>query len=155
MQLKNSKLLKKRGKFLLPALSQTFSKSPSSFVEGVFPVYAKKAKGQYLYDVDRNKYIDYLIALGPIVLGYNYPSVKSAIKKQLNDGSIFSLPHSLEVTTAESLKSCIPCAEMTRFTKTGSDAVTGAVRAARAITKKDMILYCGSGGVWDLSLIHI
>jgi len=149
MILKNSKLLKNRGKKLLPALSQTFSKSPSSFVEGVFPVYAKKAKGQYLYDVDGNKYLDYLMALGPIVLGYNYPSVKSAVQKQLNDGSIFSLPHSLEVETAESLKSCIPCAEMTRFTKTGSDAVTGAVRAARAITKKDMILYCGSGGVWD------
>ena len=149
MDLTNSKLLKKRGQKLLPSLSQTFSKSPSSFVEGVFPVYAKKAKGQYLYDVDGNRYIDYLMGLGPIVLGYNYPSVKSAIKKQLDDGSIFSLPHSLEVEVAESLKSCIPCAEMTRFTKTGSDAVTGAVRAARAITKKDMILYCGSGGVWD------
>tara|TARA_B100001179_G_scaffold37475_1_gene24119 strand:- start:3998 stop:5287 length:1290 start_codon:yes stop_codon:yes gene_type:complete len=149
MGLKNSKLLKNKGKRFLPALSQTFSKSPSSFVEGIFPVYAKKAKGQYLYDVDGNKYLDYLMALGPVVLGYNYPSVKSAIQKQLKDGPIFSLPHTLEVETAELLKSCIPCAEMTRFTKTGSDAVTGAVRAARAITKKDIILYCGSGGVWD------
>ena len=77
MGLKNSKLLKNKGKRLVPALSQTFSKSPSSFVEGIFPVYAKKAKGQYLYDVDGNKSLDYLMALGPVVLGYNYIIIDS------------------------------------------------------------------------------
>lgn len=144
-----SEELKNKGRNLLPALSQTFSKSPSSFVEGVYPVYAERAEGCYLYDVDGNKYIDYLMSLGPIVLGYNYKPVKEAIKKQLEKGTIFSLPHTTEIDAAEALKSIIPCAEMTRFAKTGSDAVTGAVRAARAITGRDVILYCGSGGVWD------
>jgi glutamate-1-semialdehyde aminotransferase len=144
-----SNRLKLLGQSLLPSLSQTFSKSPSSFVEGVYPVYAERAKGCYLYDVDGNKYVDYLMALGPIVLGYGYESVNKAISEQLEKGVLFSLPHKIEINAAESLKKLIPCAEMTRFTKTGSDAVTAAVRGARAITKKDMIFYCGSGGVWD------
>jgi len=141
--------LKSKGAKLLPSLAQTFSKSPSSFVEGIYPVYAEKADGCHFLDVDNNKYIDYLMALGPIVLGYNYESVNNAIKEQLKKGIIFSLPHPLEIDVAEALKRIIPCAEMTRYAKTGSDAVTGAVRAARAITKNDIILYCGGGGVWD------
>lgn len=149
LDISNSKLLKERGLPLLPALAQTFSKSPSSFVEGLYPVYADSANGSTITDVDGNEYIDYLMALGPIVLGYNFPAVNTAISEQLKKGIIFSLPHYTEVNAAESLKQIIPCAEMTRFTKTGSDAVTGAVRACRAITKKDVILYCGSGGVWD------
>jgi len=149
LEISKSNELKSKGKSLIPALSQTFSKSPSSFVEGVFPVYVEKADGCFIFDVDGNRYLDYLMALGPIVLGYNYESVNKAIKEQLEKGIIFSLPHPKEIEAAEALKRIIPCAEMTRFTKTGSDAVTGAVRAARAITKKDVILYCGSGGVWD------
>lgn len=149
LDISKSQELKNKGRKLLPALSQTFSKSPSSFVEGIYPVYADKAEGCHLYDVDGNKYIDYLMSLGPIVLGYNYKPVNEAIKKQLEKGVIFSLPHYNEIEAAEALKSLIPCAEMIRFAKTGSDAVTGAVRAARAITGRDVILYCGSGGVWD------
>ena len=149
LKISNSINHKEKGSKLLPSLAQTFSKSPSSFVEGVYPVYAERGNGCYLFDVDKNKFIDYLMALGPIVLGYNYPLVVNAIKVQLEKGSIFSLPHTLEIDAADALNKMIPCAEMTRFTKTGSDAVTGAVRAARAITHKDVILYCGSGGVWD------
>ncbi len=149
MDISKSNEFKKRGKLVLPALSQTFSKSPSSFVEGIYPVYVEKAYGSHIVDVDNNKFIDFLMALGPIVLGYNHKSVNDAILKQLNNGVSFSLPHTKEIEAAEALKQIIPCAKMTRFTKTGSDAVTGAVRAARAITKKNVILYCGSGGVWD------
>ncbi len=149
LNLANSESLKNKGKSLLPALAQTFSKSPSSFVEGLYPVYVEKAEGSKIIDVDGNEYIDYLMALGPIVLGYNYPDVNNAIKEQLEKGIIFSLPHYKEIEAAESLKQIIPCAEMTRFTKSGSDAVTGAVRACRAITNRDIIFYCGSGGVWD------
>jgi glutamate-1-semialdehyde 2,1-aminomutase len=149
LNISKSNILKLKGKSLLPSLSQTFSKSPTSFVEGVYPIYAERAEGSCIYDVDDNKYIDYLMALGPIVLGYNYTSINDAIKLQLNKGIIFSLPHPNEVIAAEAIKKVVPCAEMTRYTKTGSDAVTGAVRAARAITKRNVILYCGSGGVWD------
>lgn len=149
LNISKSNILKLKGKSLLPSLSQTFSKSPTSFVEGVYPTYAARAEGSCIYDVDDNKYIDYLMALGPIVLGYNYTPINDAIKEQLNKGIIFSLPHPNEVIAAEAMKKVVPCAEMTRFTKTGSDAVTGAVRAARAITKRNVVLYCGSGGVWD------
>jgi len=149
LNISKSKILKDKGIRLLPALSQTFSKSPSSFVDGLYPVYADSANGSTIIDVDGNEYIDYLMGLGPIVLGYNFPAVNTAISEQLKKGIIFSLPHYTEVNASESLKRIIPCAEMTRFTKTGSDAVTGAVRACRAITNKDVILYCGSGGVWD------
>ena len=149
MNISNSNSLKEKGKTLLPSLAQTFSKSPSSFVEGVYPVYADHGEGCYIFDVDKNRYIDYLMALGPIVLGYNYESVNKAIIQQLQKGSLFSLPHKYEINAAEQLQKIIPCAEMTRFCKTGSDSVTAAVRASRAITKRDMILYCGSGGVWD------
>ena len=70
-------------------LAQTFSKSPSSFVEGVYPVYADHGEGCYIFDVDKNKYIDYLMALGPIVLGYNYESVNKAIIQQLQNCYLF------------------------------------------------------------------
>lgn len=149
MDISKSNFLKSKALSLLPALSQTFSKSPSSFVEGIFPVYADRADGCHIFDVDGNKYVDYLMALGPIVLGYNYKKVNDAIINQLQKGIIFSLPHTTEIEAAEALTRIIPCAEMVRYTKSGSDAVTGVVRAARAITKKDIILYCGSGGVWD------
>ena len=139
--------LEKARKFI-PALSQTFSKAPYSFVQGVYPVYLERGEGSHVFDVDGNEYIDYLLGLGPIILGYKYPAIDNAIKRQLESGITFSLPHPLELFVAEELSKIFPCAEMTKYTKTGSDAVTAAVRAARAITKRDKIAYCGSGGVW-------
>lgn len=145
---KNSKRLVNKAKRLIPALSQTFSKAPYSYVEGVYPTYLSRGKGSHVFDVDNNEYIDYVLALGPVTLGYSYPSVNRAIKKQLKDGISFSMPHYLEVELSEKLHQTIPGTDMVRFTKTGSDAGTAAVRAARANTKKEKILYWGSGGVW-------
>jgi glutamate-1-semialdehyde aminotransferase len=132
----------------IPSLTQTFSKAPYTFVKGVYPIYAESGKGSHLIDVDGNEYIDYLCGLGPIVLGYCYPAVDNAVRRQLEKGMTFSLPHPLELEVAEALKRTIPCADMAKYSKTGSDVVTAAVRGARAITKRDMIAYCGSGGVW-------
>ena len=133
---------------LIPALSQTFSKAPYSYVKKVYPVYLKSGKGSHVFDVDNNEFIDYILALGPVTLGYAYPAVDKAIKKQLKEGISFSMPHYLEVDLSEKITKIIPGADMVRFTKTGSDAGTAAIRAARAITKKDKILYYGTGGVW-------
>jgi len=133
---------------IIPSLTQTFSRAAYTFVEGVFPVYAKSAKGSHFIDVDDNEYIDYLCGLGPVILGYSYPKVDDAIKKQLKNGIIFSLPHKLEIEVSELLCDIVPCAEMVKFSKTGSGSATGAIRAARAITKRNKIAYCGSGGVW-------
>ncbi len=148
IKLNKSKFYLRKAEKLIPALSQTFSKAPYSYVQDVYPVYLKSGKGSHVLDVDNNKFIDYVLALGPITLGYAYPAVDNAIKKQLKDGISFSMPHFLEVELSEKLTSILPGAEMVRFTKTGSDAGTAAIRAARAITKKEKILYWGSGGVW-------
>ena len=74
--------------------------------------------------------------------------MNEAIHEQLDNGILFSLPHHVEVETAELMSKTIPHAEMVKFEKSGSNVVTGAVRAARAFTKRDKIAYCGSGGVW-------
>ena len=147
-KLKRSSKYLKKAINLIPALSQTFSKAPYSYVQGTYPVYLKSGKGSHVIDVDNNEFIDYVLALGPITLGYAYPAVDKAIKKQLSSGISFSMPHYLEVDLSEKLTEIIPGTDMVKFTKTGSDAGTAAIRAARAITKKEKILYYGSGGVW-------
>jgi glutamate-1-semialdehyde aminotransferase len=108
----------------------------------------KSGKGSHVFDVDGNEYVDYVLGLGPIILGYNYGSVNDAIIDALKEGITFSMPHYLEVELAELVCSVVKSSEMVKFTKTGSDAVTAAVRAARAITGRDKIAYCGGGGVW-------
>jgi glutamate-1-semialdehyde 2,1-aminomutase/spore coat polysaccharide biosynthesis protein SpsF len=99
--------------------------------------------------VDGNEYIDYPMALGPVILGYNEPVVTEAAVRQLQDGTIFSLPHPLEVEVAELLVEVIPSAEMVRFAKNGSDATAGAIRAARAYTGRDVVATCGYHGWQD------
>ena len=147
-KLENSNHLKNRAKKVIPHLTGTFSRAAPSYVEGVFPVYAQSASGSHFVDVDGNDYIDYLMALGPITLGYNYEPVNQAIISQLKEGILFSLPHPKEVELSEKMCKVIPYTDMVKFEKSGSNAVTGAVRAARAITNKEKIAYCGSGGVW-------
>ena len=148
MDFTNSFDLLEKARKLIPSLTQTFSRGAYTFVEGAFPVYAERAKGCHFFDVDGNEFIDYLSGLGPIILGYSYQKVDVAIKKQLDKGILFSLPHRLELDVSEIICKIFPCSEMVKFSKTGSGAATGAVRAARAITKKEQIAYCGSGGVW-------
>lgn len=148
IKLKKSNSYLRKAEKLIPALSQTFSKGPYSYVQGTYPVYLKSGKGSHVFDVDDNEFIDYVLALGPITLGYSYPVVNKAISRQLKDGISFSMPHYLEVELAEKVHQIIPGADMVKFTKTGSDAGTAAIRAARGITKKNKILYWGSGGVW-------
>jgi len=148
-ELKKSQQYWARAQGVIPGGSQTFSKSPSQFVQGVTPVYLQKGKGSHVFDVDRNEYIDYVMALGPITLGYSYPPVNEAIVRQLEQGITFSLMHPLEVELSELLVELIPCAEMVRFGKNGSDATAGAVRAARAYTGREKIACCGYHGWQD------
>jgi glutamate-1-semialdehyde aminotransferase len=89
------------------------------------------------------------MALGPIILGYGNKRVDEAVIRQVKDGSVFSQMHPLEVEVAEILVDLIPCAEMVRFAKNGSDATTGAIRAARAYTGRDHVAFCGYHGWHD------
>ena len=149
IKISNSIKLKKKIEKLIPGCSQTFSKGPTQFVQGVSPVFLEKGKGSHVWDVDGNEYIDYAMALGPIILGHNYPSVTDAVKKILKKGTTFTLPHRLEGELAEILCEIIPCAEMVRFGKNGSDATSAAVRVARAFTGRDKIACCGYHGWQD------
>ncbi|MBI3126006.1 MAG: aminotransferase class III-fold pyridoxal phosphate-dependent enzyme [Candidatus Tectomicrobia bacterium] len=141
--------LKAKAESLIPSCSQTFSKGPTQFVQGVAPVFLARGKGSRVWDVDGNEYIDFPMALGAIILGHGYPAVDEAVRRQMEEGSTFSLPHPLEVELAELLTGVIPGAEMVRFGKNGSDATSGAVRVARAVTGREVIACCGYHGWQD------
>lgn len=134
---------------LIPAGTQTLSKGPTQFVDGVAPKYLLRGKGCHVWDVDGNEYIDYGMGCRSVFLGYHYPAVDKAIVRQLKDGINFTMMHPLEVELAELLKKTIPCAEMTRYGKNGSDVTSAAVRAARAHTKRDKVAICGYHGWQD------
>lgn len=134
---------------LIPSGTQTFSKGHSQFVQGVAPIFMESASGSKTWDVDGNRYIDYMMGLGPIILGHGFPAVTQAVLQQVQKGVSLSLPHPLEVEVSRLLVDCIPCAEMVRFAKNGSDATAGAVRVARAFTGRDIIACCGYHGWQD------
>lgn len=144
-----SEKLINKAKFLIPALTQTLAKGPTQWVDGVAPKYLLKGKGSHVWDVDGNEYIDFNMAIGPIILGYAYEKIDEAIKKQLENGITFSLMHPLEVKAAEKIRNVILNAENVRFSKTGCDVTSAAVRLARAYTKKNKVLCCGYHGWHD------
>jgi glutamate-1-semialdehyde 2,1-aminomutase len=133
----------------VPLGSQTFSKSKTQLPIGVSPFFASKGMGAYLWDVDGNKYIDFVNSLASITLGYNDPDVNQAVMEQLQNGSIYSISHELEFKVAEKIVEMVPCAEMVRFGKNGSDATSGAIRLSRAYTRRDHVLVCGYHGWQD------
>ena len=147
--IKRSQALLERAKATIPCQTQCLSKGPTQFVQGVAPVYLQRAEGSHVWDVDGNEYIDFMSALGPICLGYNYARTNEAIRRQLEDGTTFSLMHPLEVEVAELLTEVIPCAEMVRFGKNGSDVTSAAVRIARAYTGREHLAQWGYHGWHD------
>lgn len=141
-----------RAQRVIPLGTQTLSKSPTQFVQGVSPIYLERGLGAHVWDVDGNEYIDYPMGLGPVLLGYAEPAVDEAVRAQLGRGITFSLLHPLEVEVAERIVALCPGVEAVRFAKTGSDAVTGAVRAARFLTGRDHVLVGGYHGWHDWSI---
>ena len=133
----------------IPVGSQTFSKSYLGWALGEAPLYAKSGKGAIVTDIDNNSYIDYMMALLPVVLGYADSYVDAAVVRQLEKGVSLSMPGELEAELAEKLIELIPCAEMVRFGKNGSDATSAAVRLARAYTGRDKVVVCGYHGWHD------
>jgi len=139
----------KRAEKVIPLGCQTFSKSRTQYPVGVSPLYAKRAKGAWIEDVDGNRYLDLVNSLGAITLGYGDTDVNEAVIAQLADGAVLSLPHPLETEVAEMLVEMIPGAEKIRFGKNGSDVTSAAVRLARACTGRDHVLVCGYHGWQD------
>lgn len=138
-----------RSRGLIPAGTQTLAKGPGQFVDGVAPKYLQRGHGARVEDVDGNEYLDLCMGIGPLILGYADPVVDAAIRDQLADGITFSLMHPLEVEVAELIRQVIPGAESVRFSKTGADATSAAVRLARAFTGRPRIVCCGYHGWHD------
>ncbi len=144
-----SNKLYNRAAGLIPAQTQVLAKGPTQYVNGVAPKFVRRARGARVWDVDGNEFIDYTMAVGPISLGYSYEPVDEAIRRQLEDGINFSLVHPLEVEVAELIREVIPNAEAVRFSKTGAEVTSAAVRLARAYTGRDRVLCCGYHGWHD------
>jgi glutamate-1-semialdehyde aminotransferase len=144
-----SEELYRRAVGLIPSVTQTLAKGPGQYVRGVAPIYLARGKGSRAWDVDGNEYLDLTMAVGPLSLGYCHEKVDSAIRAQLDDGITFSLMHPLEVEVAELLRQMLPNAECVRFSKTGADVTSAAVRLARAYTGRNKVLCCGYHGWHD------
>lgn len=138
-----------KAKNIIPLASQTFSKSKMALPFGAAPLFLKSGKGSQVIDLDGNIYTDYINGLLCVSLGYGDVDVDNAIKTQLDSGISFSLPHTLEADVANLLTELIPCAEMVRFAKNGSDVTSAAVRIARAHTGREHIAVCGYHGWQD------
>lgn len=134
---------------VIPMGTQTFSKCPDQFAEGISPKFIDRGEGCTVWDADGNAYIDYCMACQPIILGYCDPDVDAAIIEQLKKGILFSLPTELEIEVATRIIDLVPCAEAVRFGKNGADATSAAVRVSRAVTGRDHVAYCGYHGWHD------
>ena len=107
---------------------------------GEAPRFIEKADGCYIYDVDGNRYIDYIDSWGPMILGHNFPAVKESVVKACENGLSFGCATEIEVEMAEFICENIPHIEMIRMVNSGTEAVMSAVRAARGFTGKNKII---------------
>lgn len=125
-------------------------------VGGGAPIYMERGEGAYFWDVDGNKYIDYLAAYGPIITGHAHPHITKAISQAASSGVLYGTPTALENTFAKMLKSAIPSLEKVRFTNSGTEAVMTTVRVARAYTNRTKVIkFAGSyHGHFDAVLVQ-
>ena len=103
------------------------------------PIFFKKAKGPYLIDADNNKYIDYIGSWGPMILGHSNPKIIKAVSRQLELGTSYGAPTSIESDTAKLIKKCFPSIQKIRMVNSGTEATMSAVRLARGYTNKTKI----------------
>lgn len=147
INLNNNKLLLKEYKNLIPG-TKIFDRF-DPFMIGQTPFFFKKGKGSYSWDADNNKYLDFHMSLGSIILGYSNDKINLSAKNQLSKGMTFSLMNNLEIETAKKLIKMIPSAEMVRFGKNGSDVLTQAVKLSRHCTNKKHVIFGGYHGWHD------
>ena len=120
------------------------------FAPEIWPAYYRQASGCEIVDLDGNHLLDMsIMGIGTCLLGYNDPDVSSAVIKRIKNGSISSLNNPEEVELAESLLEIHPWAEQVRYSRTGGEAMSIAVRIARAKTKRNIVAFCGYHGWHD------
>ena len=137
-------------KKIIPGGSQLLSKRSDMFLPDHWPSYYKKAKGVSVWDLDDNKYIDMsIMGVGSCSLGYADKDVDDKVKMAVENGSMCTLNCYEEVELAEKLLKIEPWADMVRFSRSGGESTTIAIRLARAYTNRDKIAFCGYHGWHD------
>ncbi len=109
------------------------------------PIFIDRASGPYVWDIDGNRYVDYLASWGPMILGHAHPAIAAAVERQLPRGTSYGAPTENEIAFAEQIAEAIPSIEQLRMTSSGSEAVTGALRLARAATGREAIVKIEGG----------
>lgn len=136
--------LRDRAEAMTPRGSHTMSKRPASYpIDG--ERFAVSGTGASIIATDGKSYLDFVCSLGATTLGYGHPTITASVMQQVQQGSLFSMPHRLEIEVAERLCDVIPCAGQIRFLKTGSEACAAAASIARAYTGRNVILCEDSG----------
>ena len=104
------------------------------------PLFIERGQGPYLFDADGNRYIDYVLSWGPLILGHAHPRVAEALKQAVDRGTSYGAPTTLETELAELVREMVPSAQMVRFVNSGTEATMSALRLARAFTGRDKII---------------
>lgn len=138
---RSNRLVLKRAELLIPGGAHTYSKGRDQFPDNA-QIVVDRGLGCYLWDVEGTQYLDYAMSLGSVILGHAYEPVLESVRAELVKGVNFCRPSIIESELAELLIDTIPSAEMVKFGKNGSDAVTAAVKLARAYTGKNFIARC-------------
>jgi glutamate-1-semialdehyde 2,1-aminomutase len=137
----------------IPGFTSTGSKRPDAlYGAGAprgMPVKLARASGAYVWDAEGRRYLDFIMGLGAVALGYGRPEVADAAKAAIDAGVVGALAPEAEELLAEELADAIPMLERCRFLKTGAEAGAAAVRLARAVTGRDLVLRCGYHGWLD------
>lgn len=113
------------------------------------PLFFKNGKGSLIYDVDGNEYLDFTLSQGPMLLGHSHPEVIRRVSEELQNGQLYAGQHMLELELAETIKRLIPCADLIRFSNSGSESVQAALRLARGFTgRKKYVKFEGQYHGW-------
>ena len=137
----------KEAKKIIPGGNQLLSKRPERFLPSFWPTYYSKAKGAKVWDLDKKEFFDFAqMGVGSCVLGYADKDVDNAVIASIKKGSMSSLNCYEEVQLAKELVQLHPWSDMCRFSRSGGEACSIAVRIARAFTKKSKIIFCGYHG---------
>ncbi len=143
MKFDRSNQLAARLQGLIPGGAHTYAKGDDQYPEGMAPIIVR-GEGCRVWDVDGNEFIEFGAGLRAVTLGHVYPPVVEAARRQLGLGANFARPALIELECAEAFLEFVPAAEMVKFCKDGSDAVSGALKLARASTGRDMVAVCGN-----------
>lgn len=138
MNVEKSRRLFKKSRAVIPGGVNSPVRACKSV--GTEPVFIDHADGCHVFDVDGNRYIDYVGSWGPMILGHRHPAVIEAIRSVLEKGTSFGAPTELEVQLAEMVIEAVPSIEMVRMVNSGTEAAMSAVRLARGYTSRDLIV---------------